>query len=75
MAALHAQGKLDLDEKFVHESIIGTLFYGQLLREVMVGDFKAVVPRVSSTAYITGIQQFMIDPDDPLAMGFSFNAA
>jgi len=30
---------------------------------------------VSSTAYITGIQQFVIDPDDPLAMGFSFNAA
>jgi proline racemase len=30
---------------------------------------------VGSTAYITGIQQFVIDPDDPLAMGFSFNAA
>jgi len=34
-----------------------------------------VVPRVGSSAYIIGIQQFVIDPEDPLAMGFSFNAA
>jgi proline racemase len=73
MATLYAKGELKIGEPFVHESIIGTLFNGQLLREVMVGDYKAVVPRVGSTAYITGIQQFVIDPDDPLAMGFSFN--
>jgi proline racemase len=45
-----------------------------LLRKVKVGDLNAVVPRVGSTAYITGIQQFVIDPDDPLAMGFSFTS-
>jgi proline racemase len=73
MAALHAKGELKIGEPFVHESIIGTLFYGRLLREVAVGGFKAVVPRVGSSAYITGIQQFVIDPEDPLAMGFSFN--
>ena len=72
MAALYAKGELKIGEPFVHESIIGTLFNGQLLRKVKVGDFYAVVPRVGSTAYITGIQQFVIDPDDPLAMGFSF---
>ena len=75
MATLYARGELEIGEPFVHESIIGTTFNGQLLRKVMVGDFEAVVPRVGSTAYITGIQQFVIDPDDPLAMGFSFIAA
>jgi len=75
MATLYAKGELKIGEPFVHESIIGTLFNGQLLRKVKVGDLNAVVPRVGSTAYITGIQQFVIDPDDPLAMGFSFNAA
>jgi len=73
MAALYAKGKLKIGEPFVHESIIGTLFHGQLLREVMVGEFKAVVPRVGSSAYITGIQQFVIDPDDPLKYGFIFS--
>lgn len=71
MATLYAKGELKLGEEFVHESIIGTLFRGQLLREAAVGEFKAVVPRVAGTAYITGIHQFMIDPDDPLKYGFS----
>ena len=70
MATLYAKGELRIGEEFVHESIIGTLFYGRLLREVTVGGFKAVVPRVSSTAYITGIQQFVIDPDDEMKYGF-----
>jgi proline racemase len=68
------KGELQIGEPFVHESIIGTLFNGQLLRQVKVGDLDAVVPRVGSTAYITGIQQFVIDPEDPLAMGFSFTS-
>lgn len=75
MATLYAKGELKIEEPFVHESIIGTLFYGGLLREVTAGGLKAVVPRVGSSAYIIGIQQFVIDPEDPLAMGFSFNAA
>lgn len=75
MATLYAKGELKIEKPFVHESIIGTLFCGRLLREVIVGGFNAVVPRVGSSAYIIGIQQFVIDPGDPLAMGFSFNAA
>jgi proline racemase len=35
-----------------------------------VGDFKAVVPRVASTAYITGINLWTIDPRDPMKHGF-----
>ena len=66
MAALYAKGDLKLGETIVHESLIGRFFYGQLLRETSVGEFKAVIPR------ITGIQQFVIDPDDPLKYGFLF---
>lgn len=54
----------------VHESIVNTLFYGELLTETRVGDFKAVVPRVASTAYITGINLWTIDPRDPVKYGF-----
>ncbi len=72
MAALYAKGKLKLGETIVHESLIGRFFYGQLLREASVGGLKAVIPRISGTAHITGIQQFVIDPDDPLKYGFSF---
>jgi proline racemase/trans-L-3-hydroxyproline dehydratase len=70
MATLYAKGKLGLNEVFVHESIIGSLFYGQLLAETKVGEFKAVVPSIRGSAYITGVHQFVADPQDPFAAGF-----
>ncbi len=70
MATLYSKGKLSLKEEFVHESIIGTLFYGQLLEETKIGEYPAVVPTIRGSAYITGIQQFVVDPRDPFPEGF-----
>ena len=71
MATLYSKGFLQLNTPFVYESIIGTLFKGRLLREVKVGEYDAVVPEITGKAFITGVQQFMIDPRDPLKHGFS----
>ncbi|GLI32814.1 proline racemase family protein [Desulforhabdus amnigena] len=70
MAALFGRGELPLGVEFINESIIGTRFTGKLLSETRVGDFAAVNPLVAGRAYITGIQQFVVDPDDPLMYGF-----
>jgi proline racemase len=35
-----------------------------------VGSKGAVLPRVSGRAWIYGIEQIGVDPDDPLAAGF-----
>jgi proline racemase/trans-L-3-hydroxyproline dehydratase len=70
MAALYAKGKLDLQRPFVNESIIGTRFIGRLLREETVGGLTGVVPEISGNAYVTGFQQFVVDPRDPLKFGF-----
>lgn len=70
MAALYAQGRLPLGKPFVNQSIIGTCFTGHLLREVSVGGFTGVVPEIAGRAYVTGLQQFVIDPRDPLRAGF-----
>jgi proline racemase/trans-L-3-hydroxyproline dehydratase len=70
MAALHAKRQLALGDEFIHESVIGTTFTGRLLRETQVGDLPAVVPEIAGRAFITGFQQFVLDPDDPLRNGF-----
>jgi proline racemase len=70
MATLYARGKLGLDEEFVHESIIGSLFYGRLIAKTKVGPHTAVVPTIRGSAYIMGIQQFVLDPRDPFPAGF-----
>ena len=70
MAARYAKGELKLNETFVTESVIGSIFYGKLVKEVKVGNFKAAIPEITGRAYITGIHQFVIDDDDPFKQGF-----
>lgn len=71
MATLYARGQLGLNQDFIHEGILGTLFTGRLLEETQVGPYKAVVPTIGGTAWITGINQFMVDPSDPFPNGFT----
>ena len=71
MAVLHAKGQLGLEEDFCHESILGTLFTGRLLRETKVGDYDAVVPTLSGRAWITGFADYVVDADDPFPEGFT----
>ncbi len=70
MATLYAKGKLELGQDFRHEGILDTVFIGRLLNEATVGPYKAVVPRLTGSAWITGFAQYVIDTDDPFPEGF-----
>lgn len=70
MAALYSRGELPLGVEFTNESIIGTRFKGKLVKETRIGDFVGVDPIVTGSAYITGIQQFVVDARDPVKHGF-----
>lgn len=71
MAVLHAKGKLALNEDFHHEGILGTIFTGRLISETMIGGQKAVVPTIRGQAWVTGMAQYVVDPDDPFPTGFT----
>lgn len=71
MAVMHAKGELALEEDFVHEGILGTLFTGRLVRETRVGEYPAVVPTLSGRAWITGFSQYVVDAEDPFPDGFT----
>jgi proline racemase len=71
MATLHARGRLGLGQAFVHEGILGTTFTGRLVEEVRVGPYPAVVPELTGTAWITGLQTLVVDPSDPFPDGFT----
>ena len=70
MATLWAKGELPLHREFVHESIIGSLFYGELVETTRVGPYDAVIPTIRGSAYIMGLHQFVLDPRDPFPAGF-----
>ena len=71
MATLHAKGKLPLNQDFVHEGILGTVFTGCLVEETQVGPYRAVVPTLAGQAWITSIGQYVLDPGDPFPEGFT----
>ncbi|PLZ03166.1 hydroxyproline-2-epimerase [Burkholderia sp. WAC0059] len=70
MAQLVAKGRLKVGERFVHESIIGTLFTGVPEEATKVGGFEAIVPSIEGWARVTGHNTIFVDDRDPLARGF-----
>jgi trans-L-3-hydroxyproline dehydratase len=70
MALHHAKGEIRTSESMVIESILGTTFRGSVLEETRFGPHQAVIPEVEGTAFITGKNELVIDPDDPLKHGF-----
>lgn len=70
MAMLHAKNKLEVGQTYRYKSIIDTEFQGKIVGEARVGDYKAIIPEVTGSAYIIGIQQFVIDEEDPFKYGF-----
>ena len=68
MAVLFAKNKLGLNEGFVNESITGTVFHGRLIEKTKVGEYPAVIPEITGSAYITGFNHIVLDPDDPFGV-------
>ncbi|MBL8747558.1 MAG: proline racemase family protein [Planctomycetes bacterium] len=69
LAVLHGKGALADGEWFTSESVLGTRFRARVVATTKVGPFHAVVPEVEGSAWITGFQTFVLDPDDPCRFG------
>lgn len=69
-ALLYARNELRQDEPFVVESLLGTCFTGRVVGETSCGPHQAVIPEVSGSAHITGRNEWLLDPEDPLRHGF-----
>ena len=66
----YARGEIGIGESMSFESILGSVFKGKIVSEEDYGPFRAVIPEVEGTAFITGQHEFLIDPDDPFRHGF-----
>ena len=70
MAALHARGAMGVGDAMTHASVIGTTFDGRIVAEATVGGRPAIVPAIRGSAWITGITEVFVDPDDPFPEGY-----
>jgi trans-L-3-hydroxyproline dehydratase len=70
MAVLHARGLMRVGDAMTHASVLGTTFDGRIVEETKLGDRAAIVPAIRGSAWITGISQLFVDPDDPFPEGY-----
>lgn len=70
MAQLYHRSELKSGKSFVHESLIGSLFEGEIAEETEVAGRPAIRPAISGWAIQTGVNKIFVDERDPFAHGF-----
>ena len=70
MAILHARGQMQVGESMTHASIIGSQFLGRIVEATSAGGIPAIVPAIRGRAWMTGLHQYFVDPDDPYPHGY-----
>ena len=58
------------DDILVNKSVINTPFEAKVVSHCKEGPYDAVITEVSGTANITGFNNIVLDPEDPLPEGF-----
>jgi proline racemase len=70
VAVLHARGLMKVGDAMTHASAIGSTFDGRIVAETSVGGRTAIVPAIRGSAWITGVSQLYVDPEDPFPEGY-----
>ena len=71
LALMHARGEIQMGQRFVHESILGTTFTAEVEDVTTVGHHPAVWPRIGGQAWVNSIMQVGVSPTDPFPEGFT----
>lgn len=71
LALLHARGELTPGQLFRHGSLIGSQFDARIESTTRLGPYDAVIPAISGRAWITSLNQLVLDPSDPFQEGFT----
>jgi proline racemase len=70
MATLAARGLMTEGDIYRARSIIGSEFICRIARSTEIARRPAIVPIISGRAWITGINQYTLDPADPWPSGY-----
>lgn len=70
VALLYKKGVMKKGMTLINKSIIDTIFEGKINDFTSISNLDAVIPEVSGSAFITGFNQLVLDPDDPIPEGF-----
>ncbi|ASN04559.1 proline racemase family protein [Virgibacillus necropolis] len=70
LATMYSKNEIGIDELFVHESIVGSMFKARVIETTKVNHYDAVISEVTGSAWIMGMHRFFYNEKDPLREGF-----
>lgn len=70
MAVMRAKGEMQVGDRYLARSIIGSEFLGCIEADTVIGGKPAIIPSITGRAWITGTRTEMLDPDDPWPGGY-----
>ncbi|HXP73485.1 MAG TPA: proline racemase family protein [Stellaceae bacterium] len=73
LAVLHAKGLIKEGETLDHVSIIDSHFIGCIVETTRAGSLPAIITTISGRAWLTGVAQYGVDPDDPYPCGYTLS--
>jgi len=72
-AMMYAKGLIDVGDEIVSRSIIGTEFKAKAVENIRFEGFDAIIPEITGSGHVMGLQQFIVASNDPLKNGFSLS--
>ncbi len=73
MAVLRAKGQMQVGDRYLARSIIGSEFLGRIEADTTLGGRPAIIPSISGRAWISGRRTEMLDPADPWPQGYKLS--
>lgn len=70
MAVMRARGEMQVGDRYLARSIIGSEFLGRIEADTTLGGKPAIIPSISGRAWISGTRIEMLDPADPWPAGY-----
>ncbi len=70
MTLLHNKGRFSPGQTYRNTGPLGTIFEGQIVEELTIGELRGIIGRIRGSATVTGYHQFVVDPKDPFQQGF-----
>ncbi|MCB6185011.1 proline racemase family protein [Leeia sp. TBRC 13508] len=73
LATMQARGQIKQGEKQISRSIIGGQFSVEFANQTTIGNKPAVIPKITGSGWIYGIEYLRLDPRDPFQNGFALS--
>ncbi|PTN34451.1 proline racemase family protein [Desulfonatronum sp. SC1] len=70
LTLLRHKGLLTDDTEYVNSGPLRTTFTARVHEQTTVGDYPAVTVRFTGSSHLTGLHEFVLDPNDPFPEGY-----